>query len=403
MRILRFDSVGGASGDMILAALLDLGVERKALLAKLNTLKIGKFSVETRRVTEDGLTGTRVNVKASRSSSRRGLKAICASIRRSKLPDAVKASSIAVFRRIAEVEAGIHRTTPDKIHFHEVGAVDSMVDIVGSCAALQMLGVDEVTVGPLPLGCGTIKCAHGILPNPAPATVELLMDHPVILTDEPFELVTPTGAALLTSWMSGGRGRRTEDGGQKTENMAVIRQSNGFGHRKLNNRPNLLRAILLETTEAGNTAGDSCSVLECNIDDMNPEIIGALFEKLLAGGALDVFTAPIQMKKQRPGIMLTVLCHPERTDSLVDLIFAETTTFGIRQYPTKRALLQRQHVEVQTPYGKVRVKIGSWKGKDITFSPENSDCVRIARARNMPVRKIYEAAQAASLSRRKRS
>ena len=392
MKVLRFDSVGGASGDMVLASLIGLGVDLDKLVEQLRTLGIGRFEIVPKPVSDGGLSGIRVSVNVPHGDHHphRRLDDIRQLIRASGLPDRTKALSIAAFERLAEAEAMVHGKSVDEVHFHEVGAMDSIIDVVGSCAALEMLDVSAVTVGPLPFGCGSFKTAHGVMPNPAPATAELLKGHPVVQTDEPFELVTPTGAALLMVW------KGTEVGGRKSEvgsrKMAVMGQANAFGHRTLNGRPNLLRAILLETTGQGPVTKDDCLVLESNIDDTNPELIGALTQKLMDQGAFDVFTTAIQMKKQRPGVLLTVLCRPDDRDKLVDLIFAESTTFGIREYLTQRTILERRHVEVETPYGRVRVKIGSWKARDITRSPEHDDCARCAKAHNVPLRAVYEAA-----------
>jgi uncharacterized protein (TIGR00299 family) protein len=265
--------------------------------------------------------------------------------------------------------------------------VDAIVDIVGSCAALDMLGVGAVRVGPLPLGTGTLTCEHGILPVPAPATVEILGAHPVVQTDEPAELVTPTGAALLMTWK--------ELAGSDTDAAkagTIQRVGYGLGHKALKTRPNCLRGMLVES-RAGETAPeDACVVLECNLDDTVPELLGSLCQRLMEKGALDVFTTPVQMKKQRPGTLLTVLCLPSDREPFVEMIFAETTTFGIRHRSTQRTVLDRRHADVETPYGTVRVKIGSWQGKDITHAPEHEDCVRCAREHSVPVRTVYEAA-----------
>jgi len=394
MKVLRFDSVGGASGDMVLAALLGLGVDLKALMAAVRTLGIETFDIMPKPASDSGLSGIHVDVQVPHGDHHphRHLDDIRKLIQGSRMSDKAKALSLAVFERLAEVEAGVHGTSVNEVHFHEVGAMDSIIDVVGSCVALDMLRVDAVTVGPLPLGCGSFKTAHGVMPNPAPATTELLKGHPVVQTEEPFELVTPTGAALLMVWQ--GRGQKSEVRGQQ---MTIVAQSNGFGHRTLNGRPNLLRAVLFEATDHGPRTTDECLVLESNIDDTNPELIGALAGKLMDQGALDVFTTPIQMKKQRPGILLTVLCRPESRDTLVDLIFTESTTFGIREYLTQRTTLERRLVEVETPYGCIRVKVGSWKGRDITRSPEHDDCVRCAKAHNVPVRVVYEAAAKAEI------
>jgi uncharacterized protein (DUF111 family) len=265
-----------------------------------------------------------------------------------------------------------------------------------------MLGVERITVGPLPLGRGTIECRHGVLPNPAPATVALLKGQAVAQTDETAELVTPTGAALLMEWKAGGRDQKSEAGESEdrrtdvppldARHLTLVGVGHGFGHFKLRGRPNLLRALLLETTTAVPANRDECLVLECNLDDITPELIGSLCQKLMAAGALDAFTTAVQMKKQRPAALLTVLCHAPERDGLVDLIFTESTTFGIREYATSRTVLRRRVVEVATPYGPVRVKIGTWKSKDVSRSPEFDDCVRCAEQHGVPVKAVYEAA-----------
>jgi len=269
-----------------------------------------------------------------------------------------------------------------EIHFHEVGALDSIVDIVGSCIALEQIGAKKIAVGPLPIGCGTIKCAHGILPSPAPATVELLKGFAIEQTEEKFELVTPTGAALLTTW----KNIDLVPAGAKLECTGY-----GIGHFELHSRPNLLRATLFDCGKQDQN-NEQCLVLECNIDDMAPELTGHFFNRLLEQGALDVFITPVQMKKNRPGAMLTVLCSLNKRDEMLDLIFRESTTFGVREYSVRRTVLPRHFETVKTHYGKVRVKIGSWKGKEITRAPEYEDCRKLAEKAGVPLRKIYEAA-----------
>ncbi len=391
---LRFDSVGGASGDLILSSLCSLGIDHRELQRKLATLKAGHFKLQARNVSSHGFSGKQLRVVIPRDHNcghhhshghhHRGLKDIVSMIRKSSLSPWVKNLSASVFERLAEAEAKVHGTTTAKIHFHEVGALDSIVDIIGSCLALEMLNVRSVAVGPLPLGHGTVSCAHGILPLPAPATVELLTGRPVVQIDEPFETVTPTGAAILMTWkdiLPAAPG-----------NMTILKTGLGIGHYVYRNHPNTLRATLMKISETDDEDHDECLVLECNLDDTIPELIGSLVQKLMQKGALDAFTTPIQMKKQRPAALLTVLCRPQDRSRLVETIFTETTTFGIREYPARRTILKRRHVEVKTPYGKVRVKIGTWKGRDITFSPEHSDCVRCAEKHKVAVRVVYEKA-----------
>jgi len=391
MKTIYFDSAGGASGDMILACLLDLGADLKTIEADLQKMVKDRFSIEARRVRMNCFNGMRVTVKVAGHGEHghghhhhRNLNDIEKLIKTGKLSASVKEHAVGVFRRLAKAESKVHGVKPDKIHFHEVGALDSIIDIVGSCIALEQLGAEQVACGPLPLGCGTIKCAHGILPSPAPATVELLKGFAVEQTDEPFELVTPTGAALLT----------TLQNIKRTPSGAVLeRVGCGYGHSTLNSRPNLLRAFLLNH-DGKSQGADSCLVMECNIDDMTPELTGYLCGRLLEQGALDVFITPVQMKKNRPGAMLTVLCSPDKRDEMLDSLFRESTTFGVREYDVRRTVLPRRLETVITPYGKVRVKIGSWKGKGITHAPEYEDCRKLAEKANVPLRRIYETALA---------
>jgi uncharacterized protein (TIGR00299 family) protein len=402
VKVLSFDSIGGASGDMILAALVDLGVDAHALERELSSLGIGPFRLEHSRAMTSHLAGTRLRVVAGDEphthhghhhhashhedhAPHRGLAEIEALIQAATLPDPVKTRACQVFRRIGEVEARMHGTTVDRIHFHEIGAVDSIVDIVGSCLALHRLGVDAVAVGPLPQGHGVITCAHGTFPNPAPATVELLTGMAIVQTDEPYELVTPTGAALLSSWKSLDR---VPDG------AVVGRIGYGVGHRSLHGRPNLLRAVLLETRAA--SSEDHCLVLETNLDDVTPELVGALTTRLLEAGALDVFTVAAQMKKQRPGMLLSVLCAHAQRETLLDLLFRESTTFGVREYDVRRTVLARRSIRVSTRYGDVAVKLGEWKGAVVTRAPEFEECAARAREHQVPVRAVYEAALAAA-------
>ena len=387
MRILRFDSVGGASGDMLLSCFVDLGTDVGELTARLRGLSIESFSIKAEEASSHGLAGTRVTVATPETEhpAHRHLGDIIRIIDASELPERVRQNAKAVFQRLAEAEAHVHGTTPDHVHFHEVGAMDAIIDIVGSCLALHLLEIDHVACGPLPVGCGSTRCAHGTMPLPVPATAELLKGHRVVQTDEPSELVTPTGAALLTSWM------RQFPAPESTA-ATITAIGNGIGHRELTGRPNLLRATVLETASEDVSGTDTCLVLECNLDDTVPELIGSLSGKLLAQGALDVFTTPVQMKKQRPATLLTVLCRESERDALVDTIFAESTTFGVREYPVRRSMLDRRFEDVTTPYGTVRVKLGILRGEVITRAPEHDDCVRCAQEHGVAVRAVYEAA-----------
>lgn len=307
-------------------------------------------------------------------------------IRGSKLSATVQELALKVFRRLGEAEAKVHGTTIDKIHFHEVGALDSIADIVGGCVALDHLGVDAVTFGPLPQGRGTIKCQHGTYPNPPPATVLLLQGLPVEQTEEPFELVTPTGAALLSTWRSLDRA----PAGSRPAGVGY-----GFGMRKLSQRTNCLRAVLLDS-ESASAEADTVTVLETNLDDTTPELIGALCDKLMADGALDVFTTPAFMKKQRPATLLTVLCSRDAREKILNIIFRESTTFGVREYEAKRTILARESKTVNTAFGEIRVKIGRRGPEILTRSPEMDDCIAAARRHNVAPREVYLAAATAA-------
>jgi hypothetical protein len=398
---------------MVLACLLDLGADLKKIRASLVKTLGDRFEIKAMQVRQGGFRGTRLKVRIAHHGHdhhhppslklrrvpqrfipsvpdchgmlHRNLGDIEKLISAGRLSPFVKEQAISVFRRLAGAEARVHGVKPSEIHFHEVGAMDSIIDIVGACIALELTGADKIAVGPLPLGCGTIKCAHGILPSPAPATVELLKGFSIEQTGEPFELVTPTGAALLTTWQNINR---------VPAGSEIIRTGYGFGNFELHARPNLLRATLFESAEkpAGN---DQCLVLECNLDDMAPELTGFLFNRLLERGALDVFLTPVQMKKNRPGAMLTVLCSPDQREEMLDLIFRESTTFGVREHIVRRTILPRRFETVKTPYGKVRLKTGSWNGMEITRAPEYEDCRKLAEKTGVPLRRIYEAALAA--------
>lgn len=399
MKLLHFDSTGGASGDMILGALIALGVDPEALNQALASLNVDGIHIHAEPASDRGIHGIRASVHTHDGAGShhhhgdeadhhhhdqpsRNLADIRAIINGSDLPEPVKQISLEVFEHIGEAEAKIHGTTPGDIHFHEVGALDSIADIVGCCLGLHLLKIDGVSVSPLPMGHGVIECAHGTYPNPAPATVELLRGMPTEHVDEPHELVTPTGAALFSVW-------KTHD--TPPPGSRVVQSGYSIGGRKLKSRSNALRATLYES--AGDDAAPAtCRVLECNLDDITPELVGVLTERLLRAGALDVFTTPVQMKKQRPGILLTVLCRHADREAMLDLIFTESTTFGVRETTTQRTVLERRTETVKTPYGDVRVKIGTWKGRDVTVSPEMDDCLARAEEHGVPVRAVYEAA-----------
>lgn len=380
---------------MLLGALIGLGVPVGELNEELKSLQVDPFEIMVEDVVEQGMSGVRAKVVVHEHhhpphhhgdhhvEHGRHLSTILKLINASSLPEPVKKAASDVFRRIGEAEAAIHNVNIEKIHFHEVGAMDSIVDIVGCCLALNKLGVDGVSIRSLPQGHGTIECAHGTYPNPAPATLRILEGFPTQQVDEPFELVTPTGAALLSSW-------RTADG--PSAGSRAGRSAYSFGQRQLKHRPNLLRATLYEGEAVPSVTEEEVLILECNLDDMTPELIGCLCDRVLEHGALDVFTTPVFMKKQRPGVLLTVMSRNTDRDRMLDIIFEESTTFGIRERVERRTVLARKIETVLTPFGKVGIKIGSRRDRIVTITPELEDCRKRAAESGVPVRKVYDVA-----------
>ena len=395
-RILQLESVGGASGDMLLGALVGLGVSVESLNKTLKGLQVDPFEIVVKDVVVQGMSGVQARVMLGEKSADhphhghnhshdhehgRHLSTILKLIDQSSLPDSVKLEASAVFQRIGEAEAAIHGIDIEQIHFHEVGAMDSIIDIVGCCLAKHELHLDEVVVRSLPAGHGTIECAHGIYPNPAPATVRILEGFPVEMVDEPFELVTPTGAALVSEWRSGAI---------PPAGASAMKSVYSFGHRSLTNRPNLLRATLFQMSE--DEPATACEVLECNLDDMTPELVGVLTQRLFDAGALDVTTQAIMMKKQRPGVLLQLVCETSDRESLLDLIFRESSTFGVRYYPVERAVLSRSFESVDTKYGVIQMKVGYRNQKCMSASPEIDECISLADQSHVSVEKVYRAA-----------
>ena len=411
MRFIRFDSVGGASGDMLLAALVAVGADLAAIQRMLRRFLPDDVRLTAEPASDRGLHGLRVSVHCRRAATphhwpdagshaphphgsahapHRTAKDIAHLLASPVLDPPTRNLSLAVFRRLAEAEGRIHGKPAAAVHFHEVGATDSIADIVGCCLALRQLGVAGVTVGPLPCGTGTIQCAHGAMPNPAPATLDLLAGMKITQTDEPFELVTPTAAALLATWC--GAASRSS----ALQGMRIVRAGYGFGHRSLRSRPNALRATLLETVSSSDKSDESdpsdIRLLETNLDDCNPQWIGDLIPRLLAAGALDAWATPATMKKGRPGFVLAALTPATAVPAVTDLIFQSTTTFGIRSHAVTREILERRFETVKTPFGAVRVKIGSRNGRDTVRTPEFEECARLARAARVSPRQVFEAA-----------
>ncbi|OQA88691.1 MAG: hypothetical protein BWY31_00289 [Lentisphaerae bacterium ADurb.Bin242] len=389
MKFIRFDSVGGAAGDMILASLAGLGADLKAIGAVLRAaIPEDEFVIETIPFSASGLNGLKLTVKITKSSGiERGLHEIGHIIDRAEMPSRAKELAHKVFDRLAEAEAHIHGCPVHHIHFHEVGAVDSIVDILGSCFALVQLGVDSVTFGVLPEGTGTFRCRHGVYPIPAPATLRLLEGIQIQQTGEPFEMITPTGAALLTTF-PGGQDRHVSG--------RVLASSVSFGSRELKERPNILRATLLESDASPAGKEEFCCELETNLDDVTPELTGALSAKLFDRGALDVWLIPCTMKKQRSAVCLHVLCKPEETDALCSLIFRESGTLGIRVNEKKRRILDRDVVTAElSPGVQIRVKRAWMNGQVISEKPEYEDCLKVSRELDVPYAEVAASALAA--------
>ncbi len=382
MTIAYFDCFSGISGDMTLGALVHLGVPAAWLKESLRALPLDGFDLEVGSVTRHGIGAVRVLVRVEESHHHRHYGDIQAMLAKSTLSARVKSRSLAIFERIAAAEAKVHGCPKEHVHFHEVGAMDAIVDVVGTCLAMEYLGIDRLWASALPLGRGFVTCAHGVLPVPAPAVLEILQHVPVYAGEVGMEMVTPTGAAILM-------GAGAEFGAMPP--MTVARVGYGAGAREISRQPNLLRVVLGDP--AGVSAEDPAErllMVETCIDDMNPEIFGYLMETLFDDGALDVFWVPVQMKKNRPGTLVQVLCTPERRQAVIDRILSETTTLGVRFHEVQRLALPRRTVMVDCEYGTVEAKRATKPDGTFRWMPEYEVCRRIARERNLPLRAVYE-------------
>jgi uncharacterized protein (TIGR00299 family) protein len=424
-RILYFDCFSGIAGDMVLGALLDAGLPFDELKAALGSLAIDGYEISTERVLRAGVSATKFRVIEQHSTGatqhsagatqhsagaaqhsagaaqhsagaaqhsagaaqhhhshpHRHLKSIYTLIDRSGLSPAGRARAKELFQRLGEAEAAIHQMPIEKVHLHEVGALDSIIDIVGSVFALEWVGADRIVCSPLNVGGGTVQSAHGLFPVPAPATLALLRDAPVYSGAVQKELVTPTGALIATSYASAFG---------PMPQMTVETIGYGAGDRDEPQTPNVLRVVIGRA--ADQAPGDRVVVIECEIDDMNPQIFGVVMDKLYAAGALEVFYVPVQMKKNRPGTLLTVVAAPDRKPVLADLIFRETTTIGLRHYEVDRECLRREIVSIDTPLGAIRFKLAWRDGRVVNAVPEFEDCARIAAASNLSVKEVQAVA-----------
>jgi pyridinium-3,5-bisthiocarboxylic acid mononucleotide nickel chelatase len=383
VRVGYFDCFSGIAGDMTMAALVDAGVDRRPILEAVASLGLPcELTFET--VRRGGFRATYAKVIAPHEHVHRHWHHIEAIIDKSILTPRQKVLAKRIFMKLGEAEARVHGVDLAKIHFHEVGAVDSIVDIVGSAVGLDLLGVDRFEASPVPPGRGWVKAAHGRMPLPAPATAEILRGVPLAESMVDGEMTTPTGAAILATVVE----RFSSLPALTIESIGL-----GAGTREVPDQANILR--LFVGTVSLPAASDRVWVLETNLDDLPGEVVGYTMTKLMEAGALDAFVTPIQMKKNRPGVMVSVLCDETKIPALEDLLFRETATLGIRRYPVSRHKLRRQAIEVETPLGPIRGKLG-WLGeRPPTFSPEFDDCARIAAAQAIPLREVYDAAHAA--------
>lgn len=386
MTLAYFDCFSGASGDTILGTLVDAGASVESLRKGLAGLPLSGYTLSAEKVLKQGFSATQVRVEldVTGTQPRRCLRDVLSVLESGALPHEVRKNAVAIFTRLAEAEAGVHGTTVDNVHFHEVGAVDAIVDVVGALLGLRELQVSRVVCSPISTGSGTVKCAHGVIPIPAPGTIALLEGVPVLATDEPGELTTPTGAAILTTL--------AESYGP-LPGMTIRRCGCGAGRREGQYRPNLLRVFLGDPSDDSEI--DEIVVLESNLDDVSSEAVGFCVDKLLDAGALDAYTVPITMKKSRPGVVLTVLARPGDAGRFQEIIFRETTTFGIRRFPVRREKLKRRHDAVETRFGPILVKVGTRGGVDYTASPEYEDCRQAADANGAPLKEVMQAASRA--------
>jgi len=379
MKVLYYDCFSGISGDMNLGAMIDIGVDKDFLTGELMKLNLPGWELVTEKDQRHGIKGTKATVRQTRHEhAHRHMSDIMKIIGDSALEKKVKELSIRIFMKIAEAEAFVNGTSVEEVHFHEVGAVDSIVDIVGAAICFNVLDVDKVYVSKVELGGGFVRCDHGNLPVPAPATAEIIKGIPVKKDSVDFEATTPTGAAILATL-------GTDFG--IAPDLRITKTGYGVGQKDHPEIPNLLRVFLGETDQTN--PGHDAMLLECNIDDMNPEFYEYIYDKLFKAGAADVFLTNIIMKKGRPGNMLSVICEPGKEDILKEIIFTESTTVGIRSFPFKKDTLSRKFESIETPYGKVTVKRSFYNEKEVSCKPEFEECRKIAEEKGISLKIVY--------------
>jgi uncharacterized protein (TIGR00299 family) protein len=384
MKLAYFDCFSGISGDMTLGALVDAGVPVEHLRAGLQGLDVPGWQISAEKVWKNGMSATHVSVKTEDALAHRSLTTILGIFDKSKLPGPVKERASMIFRKLGEAEASVHNVPLEKIHFHEVGAVDAIVDIVGACLGFAALGIEKFACSALNVGGGTAKMAHGILPVPAPATAKLLLGKPTYSNGVLKELVTPTGAAIVATLC---------DSFGPQPSMAVWTIGYGAGTTDLEGQPNVMRVMIGDAVEKNEWGTEeSIRVLEVNVDDMNPQVYGYFMEKALAAGALDVFATAVQMKKNRPGMLITVLCQAAEEGKFQEMLFAETTTLGVRTTLAQRRILPREWVNLATRFGEVRMKVARVNGVVRQASPEFEDCRKLAEEKKVPLQEVLDAA-----------
>jgi len=393
MRTLFFDCFAGASGNMVLGALIDLGLDRELLFDRIKGLGLAGYEIEIEKVDRSGISSTHLNVVIPAEKKHRHLHHIVDIIENSDLSDGVKARSVAIFDRLAAAEARVHGIDVKKVHFHEVGAMDAIIDVVGACIAFEMLGIENFACSKIHVGSGFVDMEHGRFPVPPPAVAELLTGKPIYSTDIAGELITPTGAAIISTLC---------DSYGVIPEMVVERTGYGAGSRNYDGFPNVLRIMIGETIAdkiERPYEGERLVILESNIDDLSPQIIGHVMDRAFELGASDCWFTPIQMKKNRPATLISILCRLELRSVLTNLLFRETSTLGIRFRDVDREALERELVDVQTAYGHVKVKIGRHNGVIVNAMPEHDDVVRVAKENGVSLRAVHNAVSASLASR----
>ena len=383
MKIAYFDCFAGASGDMILGALMDAGLSPETLKTELAKLDLTHYDLQLKKVVKRGLGGSQavVIVDEEHHHHHRHLSQIEEIITASTLDELVKQKSVQIFRRLAEAEAKVHRTTIENIHFHEVGAMDAIIDVVGAVAGLTAMGIQKIYCSPLHLGTGTVECAHGTLPVPAPATAELVKGFPVYSTGVAGELLTPTGAAILTTLAS-------DFGPMPAMSVECLGYGAGTADPPI---PNLLRVSIGETAEnIADCEMEQVAVIETNIDDMNPQMYDYLIQQILNRGAMDIYLSPVQMKKNRSGTLLTIICTPNSVETFAIFLLKETTTIGMRWRVENRVKARRTIKEIDTHYGPIRFKFAQLGNETINVSPEYEDCKRVAHEKKIPLKEVMD-------------